>query len=93
MRVTSGAGADAMSAGRNSERSLQDASDRSSVRSVGTTHYYDAEAQQHGGSLGGFGILLRPGISGGGGGGSGSSSTTSSSSNSSSSSNRLLAGG
>ena len=56
--------------------SVADRSDRSSVRSLGSTKQrydpelqqsakqYDAEAsQQGGGALGGFGILLRPGVS------------------------------
>jgi hypothetical protein len=48
------------SAGRSSGRSLQ--SDRSSARSVGSAQHYDAEA--HGGAaLGGFGLLLRTGVS------------------------------
>ena len=48
------------SAGRSSGRSLQ--SDRSSARSVGSAQHYDAEA--HGcAALGGFGLLLRTGVS------------------------------
>ena len=47
------------SAGRGSAGSLQ--SDRSSVCSVGSTHF-DAEAHG-GGALGGLGLLLRPGVS------------------------------
>ncbi len=50
---------------RGSSPSLADASDRSSVRSLGSTQY-DAEAHQQGqggGALGGFGLLLRQGVS------------------------------
>jgi C-terminal processing protease CtpA/Prc len=54
---------------RGSSHSLVDASDRSSVRSLGSTQY-DAEAHQQGqggggggGALGGFGLLLRQGVS------------------------------
>lgn len=45
------------SAGRGSLRS-----DRSSVCSVGSTQHFDAESHG-GGALGGFGLLLRPGVS------------------------------